>query len=55
MAKAIAARSQLLPNVSGCLLETVQQVDLAAFGFQVQHSTGRWIFNPEGRRAIQLL
>jgi outer membrane protein TolC len=30
----IAARSQLFPNLSGNLLETVQQVDLAAFGFK---------------------
>ena len=32
--ESITARSQLLPNVSGYLLETVQQVDLAAFGFK---------------------
>ena len=32
--ESIAARSQLLPNLSGNLHETVQQVDLAAFGFK---------------------
>ena len=32
--ESIAARSALLPNVSSYLLETVQQIDLAAFGFK---------------------
>jgi outer membrane protein TolC len=38
----VAARSQLLPNLSGGLRETVQQIDLAAFGFtfKLPPSTG---------------
>src|ERR1019366_1221874 len=36
----VAARSQLLPNFSGSLRETVQQVDLAAFGFSFKLPPG---------------
>ena len=32
--ESIVARSQLLPNLSGSLLETAQQVDLASYGFK---------------------
>jgi outer membrane protein TolC len=37
---AIAARSFLLPNLSGDLHETAQQVDLAAFGFKLPPGSG---------------
>lgn len=36
----IAARSQLLPNFSGGVHETVQQIDLAAFGFSFKPPPG---------------
>jgi len=36
----IAARSPLLPNLSGDLHETAQQVDLAAFGFKLPPGSG---------------
>ena len=36
----IAARSLLLPNLSGELHETAQQVDLAAFGFKLPPGSG---------------
>jgi len=36
----IAARSLLLPNLSGSLRETVQQIDLAAFGFSFKLPPG---------------
>jgi outer membrane protein TolC len=32
--ESIVARSQLLPNLNGGLLESVQQIDLASFGFK---------------------
>ena len=32
--ESIAARSQLLPNLNGHLLETVQQIDLDSYGFK---------------------
>jgi outer membrane protein TolC len=36
----IAARSELLPNFSGDLRETVQQIDLASFGFKFRIPPG---------------
>jgi outer membrane protein TolC len=36
----VAARSQLLPNLSSGLRETAQQVDLAAFGFKIPPGAG---------------
>lgn len=36
----VAARSQLMPNLSSGLRETAQQVDLAAFGFKIPPGAG---------------
>jgi outer membrane protein TolC len=36
----IAARSELFPNLSSSLHETVQQIDLAAFGFKIPPGSG---------------
>jgi outer membrane protein TolC len=48
--ESIAARSALLPNLSGYLLENVQQIDLAALGFKFNFppSTGLAIPNIVG-------